>query len=60
MVTNVIDILARLIILLLTWPSGWWGVACNWPACLSIILWAGICLLVLSSKEMMTSVLWLR
>ncbi|CAF95790.1 unnamed protein product, partial [Tetraodon nigroviridis] len=59
-VTNVIDILARLLILLLTWPSGWWGVACNWLACLSVILWAGICVLVLTRKEVMTSVLWLR
>lgn len=59
-VTNVIDILARLVILLLTRPSGWWGVACNWLACLSVILWAGICLLVLTRKEVMMSALWLR
>lgn len=59
-VTNVIDILARLVILLLTWPSGWWGVACNWLACLSVVLWAGICVLALTRKEVMMSVLWLR
>lgn len=59
-VTNMIDILARLVILLLTWPSGWWGVACNWLACLSVILWAGICVLVLTRKEVMMSLLWLR
>lgn len=59
-VTNMIDILARLIILLLTWPSGWGGVACNWLACLSVILWSGICMLVLTRKEVMMSVLWLR
>ncbi|TNM94064.1 hypothetical protein fugu_002240 [Takifugu bimaculatus] len=59
-VTNMIDILARLIILVLTWPSGWGGVACNWLACLSVILWSGICVLVLTRKEVMMSVLWLR
>lgn len=34
--------------------------ACNWLACLSVILWTGICVLVLIRKEVMMSVLWLR
>ncbi|XP_075871280.1 adenylate cyclase type 8-like isoform X2 [Nelusetta ayraudi] len=58
--TNVIDILARLLVLLLTWPSGWWGVVCNWLAGLSVVMWAGICVLALTRKEVMTSPQWLR
>ncbi|KAM9333916.1 adenylate cyclase type 8 [Symphorus nematophorus] len=59
-VTNVIDILARLLVLLLTWPPGWWGVACDWLAGLSVVLWAGICVLALTRKEVMSSPQWLR
>ncbi|XP_041638286.1 adenylate cyclase type 8-like [Cheilinus undulatus] len=59
-VTNVIDILTRLLILMLTWPSGWWGVACDWLAGLSVILWAGICMLALTRRDVMSSPQWLR
>ncbi|XP_070813762.1 adenylate cyclase type 8 [Chaetodon trifascialis] len=59
-VTNVIDILTRLLILLLTWPPGWWGVACDWLAGLSVVLWAGICVLALTRREVMSSPQWLR
>lgn len=59
-VTNVIDILTRLLILLLTWPSGWWALACDWLAGLSVILWAWICVLALTRREVMTSPQWLR
>ncbi|XP_074520625.1 adenylate cyclase type 8 [Halichoeres trimaculatus] len=59
-VTNVIDILTRLLVLMLTWPSGWWGVACDWLAGLSVILWVGIFVLALTRKEVMSSPQWLR
>ncbi|XP_051282970.1 adenylate cyclase type 8 [Dicentrarchus labrax] len=59
-VTNVIDIVTRLFILLLTWPPGWWGVACDWLAALSVVLWAGICFLSLTKKTVMSSPQWLR
>ncbi|XP_026157066.1 adenylate cyclase type 8 [Mastacembelus armatus] len=59
-VTNVIDILTRLLILLLTWPPGLGGVACDWLAGLSVILWAGICVLALTRREVMSSPQWLR
>lgn len=59
-VTNMIDILARVLVLLLTWPSGWWGVVCNWLAGLSMVMWVGICVLALTRKEVMTSPQWLR
>lgn len=59
-VTNVIDILARLLVLLLAWPSGWWGVVCNWLAGLSVVMWAAICVLALTRKEVMRSPQWLR
>ncbi|XP_073351647.1 adenylate cyclase type 8-like [Pagrus major] len=59
-VTNVIDILTRLLILLLTWPPGWWGMACDWLAGLSVIVWTGICVLALTRKEVMSSPQWLR
>lgn len=59
-VTNMIDILTRLVILALTWPSGWWGVACHWLAGLAVILWVGICVLALARKGAMTSPMWLR
>ncbi len=59
-VTNAIDILTRLFILLLTWPPGWWGVACDWLAGLSAVLWVGICVLALTRREVMSSPQWLR
>ncbi|XP_071335672.1 adenylate cyclase type 8 isoform X2 [Trachinotus anak] len=59
-VTNVIDILTRLFISLLTWPSGWGGVACDWLAGLSVVLWAVICMLALIRREVMLSPQWLR
>nr|XP_029131463.1 adenylate cyclase type 8-like [Labrus bergylta]XP_029131464.1 adenylate cyclase type 8-like [Labrus bergylta] len=59
-VTNVIDILTRLLILILTWPSGWWGLACDWLAGLSVILWAVICVLALARRDVMSSPQWLR
>ncbi|XP_060888682.1 adenylate cyclase type 8-like isoform X2 [Labrus mixtus] len=59
-VTNVIDILTRLLILMLTWPSGWWGLACDWLAGLSVILWAVICMLALARRDVMSSPQWLR
>ncbi|XP_030610990.1 adenylate cyclase type 8-like, partial [Archocentrus centrarchus] len=59
-VTIVVDILTRLLVSLLTWPQGWWGMACNWLTGLSVILWTGICLLVLARKEVMLSPQWLR
>ncbi|XP_070787019.1 adenylate cyclase type 8 [Enoplosus armatus] len=59
-VTNVIDILTRLLISLLTWPPGWWGVACDWLAGLSVVLWAGICVLMLTRREVTSSPQWLR
>ncbi|KAL7369837.1 hypothetical protein ABVT39_010067 [Epinephelus coioides] len=58
-VTNVIDIVARLLISLLTWPPGWWGLACDWLAGLSVILWVGICLLALTRREVTSSPQWL-
>ncbi|XP_072235313.1 adenylate cyclase type 8-like [Leuresthes tenuis] len=54
-VTNVIDVLTRLLLLLLTWPPGWGGVACDWLTGLSVVLWAGICALALTKKEVMSS-----
>uniref|UniRef100_A0A668TGV5 adenylate cyclase n=1 Tax=Oreochromis aureus TaxID=47969 RepID=A0A668TGV5_OREAU len=59
-VTVVVDILTRLLVSLLTWPTGWWGMACDWFTGLSIILWIGICLVVLTRKEVMSSPHWLR
>ncbi|KAL3999871.1 cAMP-dependent protein kinase regulator [Sarotherodon galilaeus] len=59
-VTVVVDILTRLLVSLLTWPPGWWGMACDWFTGLSIILWIGICLVVLTRKEVMSSPHWLR
>ncbi|XP_069377112.1 adenylate cyclase type 8-like isoform X2 [Paralichthys olivaceus] len=59
-VTNVIDIITRLLLSLLTWPLGWSGVACNWLVGLSVILWAGICALAVIRREVMTSPQWLR
>ncbi|XP_059183503.1 adenylate cyclase type 8-like [Centropristis striata] len=59
-VTNVIDILTRLLISLLTWPPGWLGLACDWLAALSIILWVGICMLALTRREVTSSPQWLR
>ncbi|XP_049897082.1 adenylate cyclase type 8-like isoform X2 [Epinephelus moara] len=58
-VTNVIDIVTRLLISLLTWPPGWWGLACDWLAGLSVVLWAGICLLALTRREVTSSPQWL-
>lgn len=59
-VTVVVDILTRLLVSLLTWPLGWWGMACDWLIGLSVILWIGICLVVLTRKEVMSSPQWLR
>ncbi|XP_028254870.1 adenylate cyclase type 8-like [Parambassis ranga] len=59
-VTNVIDILSRLLVSLLTRPLCQGGVVCDWLAGLSVTLWAGICLLALSRKEVMSSPQWLR
>ena len=59
-VTNAIDILARLVILVVTWPSGWWGLLCDWLAGLSVVLWAGICMLALTRRNVRTSPRWLR
>nr|XP_054591183.1 adenylate cyclase type 8 [Nothobranchius furzeri] len=54
-VTNLIDILTRLFVTLLTRPTGWGNVACDWLTCLTVILWAGFCVLSLAKKEVMTS-----
>ncbi|XP_041834302.1 adenylate cyclase type 8-like isoform X2 [Melanotaenia boesemani] len=54
-VTNIVDILTRLFISLLTWPAGWGGVACNWLTGLSVVLWAGICVLALTKRDVMSS-----
>ncbi|XP_035006005.1 adenylate cyclase type 8 [Hippoglossus stenolepis] len=59
-VSNVLDIITRLLLSLLTWPSGWSGVACNWLVGLSVILWAGICALGLIRREVMMSPQLLR
>ncbi|MEQ2267882.1 hypothetical protein XENORESO_011832, partial [Xenotaenia resolanae] len=59
-VTNLIDVFIRLFISLVTWPTGWGGVACDWLTGLSVILWAGICGLSVTKKEVMTSPQWLR
>ncbi|KAG7232299.1 hypothetical protein INR49_009057 [Caranx melampygus] len=59
-VTNVIDLLTRLLISLLTWPPGWGGVACDWLAGLSVVMWAGISVLALTRREVMLSPQWLR
>uniref|UniRef100_A0A7N6AKY9 Adenylate cyclase type 8 n=1 Tax=Anabas testudineus TaxID=64144 RepID=A0A7N6AKY9_ANATE len=59
-VTNIIDILARLLISLLTRPPGWGGVACDWLTGLFVVLWAGICVLALTRREVMSSPQWLR
>uniref|UniRef100_A0A3Q3N1K4 adenylate cyclase n=1 Tax=Mastacembelus armatus TaxID=205130 RepID=A0A3Q3N1K4_9TELE len=53
-VTNVIDILTRLLILLLTWPPGLGGVACDWLAGLSVIF-----TVVLISLRYLSVVSWL-
>ncbi|KAM3585695.1 uncharacterized protein V6R79_024735 [Siganus canaliculatus] len=60
LVTNLIDVLSRLLVLLLTWPPGWWGVACDWLTGLSGAMWAGLCLLVLTRRDVMSSPQWLR
>uniref|UniRef100_A0AAX7SR01 Adenylate cyclase type 8 n=1 Tax=Astatotilapia calliptera TaxID=8154 RepID=A0AAX7SR01_ASTCA len=54
-VTVVVDILTRLLVSLLTWPLGWWGMACDWLTGLSVVLWIGICLVVLTRKEVLSS-----
>ncbi|XP_056226655.1 adenylate cyclase type 8 isoform X1 [Seriola aureovittata] len=54
-VTNVIDILTRLLISLLTWPPSQGGVACDWLAGVSVVLWAGISVLALTRREVMLS-----
>ncbi|XP_028998169.1 adenylate cyclase type 8 isoform X2 [Betta splendens] len=59
-VTSVIDILTRLLISLLTWPPGRGGVACDWLTGLFVVLWAAICLLALTRREVMLSPKWLR
>ncbi|XP_018522647.1 adenylate cyclase type 8 [Lates calcarifer] len=59
-VTNVIDVLTRLLISLLTWPPGWGDVASDWLTGLSVVLWAGICVLALTRREVMSSPQWLR
>ncbi|XP_042080927.1 adenylate cyclase type 8 [Haplochromis burtoni] len=59
-VTVVVDILTRLLVSLLTWPLGWWGMACDWLTGLSVVLWIGICLVVLTRKEVLSSPQWLR
>ncbi|XP_063322510.1 adenylate cyclase type 8 [Pelmatolapia mariae] len=59
-VTVVVDILTRLLVSLLTWPLGWWGMACDWLTGLSVILWIGICLVVLTRKQVLSSPQWLR
>uniref|UniRef100_A0A3B3CG12 adenylate cyclase n=1 Tax=Oryzias melastigma TaxID=30732 RepID=A0A3B3CG12_ORYME len=51
-VTNIVDILTRLLVSLLTWAPGWGGVACDWLTGLSVILWAGFCCLALIKREM--------
>ncbi|XP_042260130.1 adenylate cyclase type 8-like isoform X1 [Thunnus maccoyii] len=59
-VTNLIDILTRLLVSLLTWPLGWGSVASDWLAGLSVLLWTGICVLALTRREVMSSPQWLR
>ncbi|XP_014892681.1 adenylate cyclase type 8 isoform X1 [Poecilia latipinna] len=59
-VTNLIDIFIRLFISLVTWPTGWGAVACDWLTGLLLVLWAGVCGLAVANKEVMTSPQWLR
>ncbi|KAM6893552.1 adenylate cyclase type 8-like [Xenentodon cancila] len=59
-VTNVVDIVTRLLVSLLTWAPGWGGVACDGLTGLSVVLWAGICVLVLANRDMISSPQWLR
>ncbi|XP_062270805.1 adenylate cyclase type 8-like [Scomber scombrus] len=59
-VTNLIDILTRLLVWLLTWPLGWGGAVSDWLVGLSVLLWTGICVLALTRKEVMSSPQWLR
>ncbi|KAF6734929.1 Adenylate cyclase type 8 [Oryzias melastigma] len=59
-VTNIVDILTRLLVSLLTWAPGWGGMACDWLTGLSVILWAGFCCLALIKREMMSSSSCLR
>ncbi|KAM9835986.1 adenylate cyclase type 8-like [Aulostomus maculatus] len=62
-VTNVIDIVTRLLVCILTWPpdQGYLGgLACDWLSGLSILLWVGVCVMALSRREVMTSPQWLR
>ncbi|KAM7375599.1 hypothetical protein PAMA_014619 [Pampus argenteus] len=60
LVTNLIDILTRLLVSLLTWPPSRGGAARVWLAGLSVVLWTGICVLALTSREVMSSPQWLR
>ncbi|XP_038153644.1 adenylate cyclase type 8-like isoform X2 [Cyprinodon tularosa] len=60
LVTNLIDVFIRLFISLVTWPTGWGGVACEWLTGLAVILWAGICGLSVTKQEVMASPQWLR
>ncbi|XP_037552347.1 adenylate cyclase type 8 [Nematolebias whitei] len=59
-VTNLIDILTRLFVSLLTRPTGWGSMACDWLTVLTVILWMGIFLMSLAKKEVMMSPWGLR
>uniref|UniRef100_A0A665U294 adenylate cyclase n=1 Tax=Echeneis naucrates TaxID=173247 RepID=A0A665U294_ECHNA len=59
-VTNIIDILARILISLLTWRPGWGDTSSDWLAGLLVILWVGIYSLALTRREVVMSSQWLR
>uniref|UniRef100_A0A667YQQ2 adenylate cyclase n=1 Tax=Myripristis murdjan TaxID=586833 RepID=A0A667YQQ2_9TELE len=61
-VTNVIDILTKLLLTAVAPPGGdtRGGVASDWLAGPFIVLGAGLCVLVLTRREMMSSPEWLR
>uniref|UniRef100_A0A8C5DH56 Adenylate cyclase type 8 n=1 Tax=Gouania willdenowi TaxID=441366 RepID=A0A8C5DH56_GOUWI len=54
-VTNVLDVLSRLLLSALSWQMGWGGVASNWLVGLSVALWATVCVLALLRREVMSS-----
>ncbi|KAM9327671.1 adenylate cyclase type 8-like [Pholidichthys leucotaenia] len=59
-VTILVDIFARLLISMVTWPSiGCGTMACDWQMGLSV-MWVGLCMLALTRKEVMSSPQWLK
>lgn len=60
LVSNLLDLLARTLVSLLTWPPGWGGVACAALAALPLLVWAGLSVLALTRRDVMLSPHWLR